>query len=228
MRAAGLRRDIAGDTWHVLRLCAAKPGLPFRAQTQSIITGTKKMKSIKLASAFALVVGLAAAGSAAADTGYITFKGAVNSSTCTISGIGGVSGSGADFTVVLPAVDLVELNTNKTAGLKSFGIQVGSPSDANCVINNGATISFDKGGYLDVLTGALTNGEAAGAQNTLVQLLDSTGKTLNLATGDTVTVSANAGGGPVQIGMQAQYYAPNGNATAGAVGTGVQYTVVYN
>jgi major type 1 subunit fimbrin (pilin) len=187
------------------------------------------MKSIKLASAVALVVvGLAAAGTAAADSGYITFKGAVNASTCTISGIGGVSGSGANFTVVLPDVDLVELNTNTTAGQKSFGLQVGSPSDPNCVINNGATLSFDKGGYLDILTGALTNGEAAGAKNTYVQLMDSTGKALNLAKGDTVTVSADASGGPVQIPLQAQYYAPKSDATAGAVSTGVQYTVVYN
>lgn len=188
------------------------------------------MKSIKLASAVALVVGLAAAGSAVADTGggYITFKGSVNASTCTISGVGGVAGTGANFTVALDPVDVAVLNTAGTANPKSFGVQVGSSSDPNCVIQNGATMSFEKTGYVDILTGALSNGDQNGAKDTYVQLLDSTGKALNLALGDTVAVSAVAGNGPVLVPLQAQYYTRTNQATAGAVATGVQYTVNYN
>ena len=73
------------------------------------------MKHIKLASAIAVIVGVAFAGSAAAanNSGTITFTGAVNDVTCTVKGGSGTDGGTGDFVVGL---DPAEANELATAG----------------------------------------------------------------------------------------------------------------
>jgi major type 1 subunit fimbrin (pilin) len=188
------------------------------------------MKSIKLASATAIALGLAFAGSASAQSGgTITFTGSVADATCTVSGGTGSDGGVGSFVVNLTEAAPADLATaGNVANAKQFNVVIGGAGQGSCVDGTIATMGFvPSSPQIDAATGALIN--VADAGNVQVQLLDggATGTAINLAAGSysaTATVGAT---NTAIIPFGAQYLA-TAAATPGLVRTAVLYTVNYN
>jgi major type 1 subunit fimbrin (pilin) len=184
------------------------------------------MKRIKLASAMALAMGIAFAGSAGAtNAGNITFTGSVNDPTCTVTGGFGTDKAATNFTVNLGAVDPGALPAGNVAGKADFEVDIGG---SNCTSGRVASMSFDKSSTLiDSTTGALKNDKPGGAANVLVQLLDENGAAIQLANDDykqDVRIQNNA----ATMKFSAQFLADGGDASAGVFETSVGYVVDYN
>jgi major type 1 subunit fimbrin (pilin) len=190
------------------------------------------MKHIKLASALVLVLGTAAVGfanAASSNGGTITFTGQVTDTTCTVTGGAGTNGGTGNFTVALASVSATALNAaGVTAGAKPFSVVIGGPGQGTCQDGKVATLTFDIASpQVDAKTGNLANALSGQATNTEIQLLDSTGNAINLAS-PTYSVSSPAiSNNTAQINLQAQYYA-TGAATPGEVSTSVVYNIAYN
>lgn len=190
------------------------------------------MKHIKLASALVVAMGIAAAGSVSAATsgGTITFTGQVTDTTCAISGGSGTTGGKDNFTVPLDPIAETTLNTQGNGNPHPFNMQINADNDSDCVAKT-ATFSFDVASQMiDPVTGALKNNTgAAYAQNTQIQLLNSSNQVINLADPASATLPVvNLTNNQGTISLIAQYLAPNKNASAGEVRTNVQYNVIYN
>lgn len=191
------------------------------------------MKSIKLASATAIALGLAFAGSASAQSGgTITFTGSVADATCTVSGGPGTDGGQGSFVVNLDEADPANLaaDGNTTEPLQ-FNVIIGGVGQGSCVDGTIAAMSFlSSSPQVDAATGALRNvvGDG-GAGNTQIQVLEggATGTAINLAAG-TYSVNATVANNTATIPFGAQYLAVGGAATPGLIRTAVLYRVTYN
>lgn len=188
------------------------------------------MKIIKLASALALVMGVASTAMAGTAGGTITFTGAVNDTTCTVSGGSGTNGGAANFSVALDTVDANVLNAaGITANPKAFNVTIGGSDQPTCTAGKIANMSFlPSSTQIDPTTGSLKNSLSGQATNVQIQLTDSTSAPINLATGGqtwSTTIGADNTG---TIAFNAQYQTVGGAATPGLVNTNVVYQVVYN
>ncbi|BDU18639.1 fimbrial protein [Dyella sp. GSA-30] len=189
------------------------------------------MKQIQLASAIALVMGLAVSSAASAMTtgGTITFTGVVTDATCTVKGGAGSDGGEGNFTVALEPVSATELPAaGATAKIKDFQVILGGPGQGTCENGKVARMSFlPSSPRIDPATGTLNNALTGEAGNTNVQVLDSTHAAIDLrdpANGVDFPAIAN---NTAVVDLAAQYYATNA-ATPGLVSTSVVYSVVYN
>jgi len=173
------------------------------------------MKTRILAIAAAAV--LLAQGAQASD-GTISFTGALQAATCTITG-------GGNQTVTLPTLATSTLAAaGATGGDTFFNIAVTGCTGGLTT----ATAYFEAGANVDSVTGRLKNTGAAA--NVQIQVLNGSGSVVNLAGATTVAQSTTAASLTSNAGTQsfiARYYA-TGATTAGAVTSSVTYSMVYN
>jgi major type 1 subunit fimbrin (pilin) len=182
-----------------------------------------------ISSALVAVFALSAVATASAQDGKITFDGSVSDSTCTVTG-GAGAGAGKDFTVSLPSVAKGTLATNGAfGGDTSFQVTVGGAGQTGCTDGKVASLRFDStSANINAATGRLVNKAATGAAaNVEVELYSAKGS-INLLT------NANTDGGGAAIASNTAKltygarYRATGAATAGAVNTFINYSVVYN
>ena len=190
------------------------------------------MKHIKLASAAALVMGVALAGTATAQTaagGTITFTGAVNDTTCTISGGSGTNSGTGNFIVALDPAQPADLaSAGAVAKPHAFSVVIGGPGQTSCTNGRVASMKYlVSSPQIDATTGALRNALAGEATNVQVQLRDSTG-VINLADPTYSVDSPQIADNTATIPFTAQYLAVGGAATPGLVSTSVVYGITYN
>jgi len=190
------------------------------------------MKHIKLASAAAIALGLAIAGSASAQTqlaGSIQFAGSVTDTTCIVQGGDGTNKASTNFKVTLDPTTVDELAAaGDTANATGFSVVLGGPGSGTCSVGTVASFAFDPNSQLlDKTTGRLNNGPANGAKNVQVQLLDGgpTGTPIDL---NNYSVNFPAlVNNQAEIKFGAEYYA-TAQTEAGQVLTDVLYVVNYN
>lgn len=190
------------------------------------------MKHIKLASAIALVMGVAVSGVAAAAAstgGTITFTGVVTDSTCTVKGGAGTDGGEGNFTVALDPVAATALPAaGATANPKPFEVIIGGPGQGTCENGKVATMSFlPSSPRVDPATGTLNNALTGEAGNTNIQLLDDKAVAIDLRDPANGVESPAIADNTAIIDLSAQYYA-TAAASPGLVSTSVVYSVVYN
>jgi major type 1 subunit fimbrin (pilin) len=179
------------------------------------------MKKGLLITAFAAATGLAMLAPAAnAADGTITFNGSITGQTCTVAS----SGGGSTFTVTLPKVSTSSLATaGSYAGRTLFTINLSACSPAT----GGAYVNFELGPNTDTATGGLRNAATGGATNVEVFLLDSTFAQVKVGTPVATPTYTPITAGAATLTYYAEYMAVNGAATAGAVTTNVDYSIVY-
>lgn len=172
----------------------------------------------KIAIAVAAVLGLGAAASAQAQSdGTITFNGEVLATSCAINA-GGTGG--ADATVTLPNVAENSLNTaGARIGDTPFSIVVGGTPQCS---QQNVQAYFHNRGNVNA-AGRLTN--TGNATNVDVVVLNSSHQDINLSN-NTNSQTVPIVGGTATLDFYGQYYA-TGQATAGSVNTGVEYSIVY-
>lgn len=188
------------------------------------------MKHIKLASAIAFVLGVAAVGTASASTGgTITLTGSVSDATCTVSGGTGTDGGTGNFNVALDQASLADVATAGTVSHnKPFQVMIGGPGQSSCAAGTVATMGFlPSSTQIDAATGALQNALASGAKNVEIQLADSVGTAIDLTTGATQMVTVATGATQATLDYSAQYL-PTAVGTSGLISTSVVYNVDYN
>jgi major type 1 subunit fimbrin (pilin) len=176
----------------------------------------KKLHILGVAISAALCVPIAAQ----ASDGQIDFKGALNTSTCTVT-----TPAGTNFSVTLPTLATSSLaSANTTAGTTPFSISVGG-----CTAKTTFTTFFESGTYTDPLTGRL-NTLAGGAGNVQLQLLNSDNTVINTAAGPTLqgvraaSVTGTPGVGTANFAVR---YFATGPTTAGTVTSAVTYSMTY-
>lgn len=185
------------------------------------------MKYIKTA---VLALSLAAAGSASADSGLITFVGSVSDSTCVVTGGSGSNGALGNFSVPLDPVKTTALNAAaKTAGRRVFEVVFSNGQGGTC-----ATAAITKAHFRFVGSSPSVNIDGRmknvlgfiGAENVDLQMLDESNAVINLTnhTRKDVTLATT---GPTAIKFGVQYYA-TGVATAGNVRSDVIYEASYD
>ncbi|WP_130390887.1 fimbrial protein [Cupriavidus agavae] len=172
----------------------------------------------------------AAASSAAADDGRITFTGSIASTTCVVTG-GGPTVTGAangNFTVGLPRVSVTSLNAaGERAGDTPFYIRL---SGASCTNGAVARVYFEpaQSTNINAATGNLKNATGTGrATRVEVGLLNSNRAAINMFN-DTPQTTRTIASNAAQFDYWAQYVATGGAATAGTVSTDVVYSIIYN
>jgi len=182
----------------------------------------------KLLLSAALVAGFGVAAlaprTAAAVDGTVTINGKVLAQTCTVEGktyqANGSLSTAANKTVPLPNVLAPALNAaGSTAGRTGFTIAV-----AGCDAGLSSVTTTFSGTGIDTTTGALTN--TAATNGVQVQLLDSSQNPITLTSSYNMPAVALVSGGAT-LQYYAQYYAKNGNATAGTVTSSVAFTLSY-
>ncbi|TSP10151.1 type 1 fimbrial protein [Cupriavidus campinensis] len=172
----------------------------------------------------------AAASSAAADDGRITFTGTISDVTCTVTGGGATvtAQSAGNFTVGLPRVSATALAANgERAGDTPFWMRL---SGTNCTNGKVASVYFEpaQSTNIDQATGNLRNATGTGrATRVQVGLLNGAKSVMNLFT-STPTSTATIANNAAQFDYWAQYVATGGAATAGTVSTDVVYSIIYN
>jgi major type 1 subunit fimbrin (pilin) len=184
------------------------------------------MKSILPAIAIVTggLLGVASFGAHAAD-GTITFTGSVSSSTCSINGI--AAGTQAPLPVTLQSAT--------TAALTAAGQTANTTNQSDMQFKltgctgpaTKAIAHFENGATVDQTTGNLMN--SGSATNVQIRLLNAQMQPINLVTSANNMSGANSVAivdGSATVGYFAQYYA-TGKATAGTVGSTVQYTMQY-
>jgi len=189
------------------------------------------MKQFVIAAAIALSLGAAASASAQTSAGgTITFTGAINDATCTVSGGAGTNGGTGNFAVSLDPVNADQLAAaGDIAAPKRFDVIIGGPGQGTCQDGKVATMSFlTSSTQIDPVTGALANALAGEATNVEIQLADGVlAAPINLADANNGTVATIANN-TATIPYFAQYLAVNGASTPGLVSTSVVYAVRYN
>ncbi|MGL4906958.1 MAG: fimbrial protein [Plesiomonas sp.] len=164
----------------------------------------------------------------AAD-GTITFNGEILSSTCTVSGVGGVGGG--DLSVSLPKIDATSLSgIGQTAGSTMFGIKVGAPGQAGCTNGAIASVNFEPGATVDTATGNLKNTAATSpAGNVQVSISNTDGSKINIGQANLNNkTSATISNNEAFLNYYAAYNTVGGAATAGKVQSSVMYSIAYN
>lgn len=175
------------------------------------------MKKIAIALAGALTLGAAASAHAQSD-GTITFTGEVLAASCAID----AGGSGAaNATVTLPNVAENSLNAaGARIGDTPFSIVVGS-AGSPCTQKNVQAYFHNRGNVN--AAGRLSN--TGDATNVEVVVLNADHQDINLSN-NTNSKIVPINSGTAQLDFFGQYYA-TGAAGAGAVTTGVEYSIVY-
>ncbi|MBV7484291.1 fimbrial protein [Bordetella sp. BOR01] len=165
------------------------------------------------------IAAMAVSSAAFAIDGTINFEGLISDVTCEIS----VNGATNNATVTMPSASIAALATaGSTAGVTPFNINL--TGCAGPTLNTAHT-HFEMGPSVDAITGHLNNvtGTAGNVQVQLLNALSAPIAVGRLNQGDTaVDISSGAG----TMSYFARYYA-TGPATAGTVGTRVDYTIQY-
>lgn len=163
----------------------------------------------------------------AADTGTITFNGAITDSTCNVS----IEGGGADATVTLPTVSASSLQTaGDDNGKTRFNMAL---SGCTGTALNTAKAFFQPGNTVDSSTGRLLNTDLTGAQFVSLQLRDgSDDSVINVGdqnqTGTSAIGYVDISSGSATLPYFVEYYAEASNAvTPGAVTSQVTYNLDY-
>lgn len=178
------------------------------------------MNKLALSAVATAVLGFAALaprGAAAVD-GTITINGQVIAQTCKVDNNG--IGAQDSVTVHLPSVLAPALSApGSVAGTTPFSIAISGCDSALQTVQT----SFS-GVNIDSTTGALLN--TASSNGVEVRLLDDGANPIALSNNYTApAVSLHGGGATLQYA--AQYYAKQGNVTAGQVSTSVAFTLSY-
>lgn len=188
------------------------------------------MKPTLLATAFVLAgAALALAPAAQAvqsPNGTINFNGRIVANSCVITVTGGsasTAGGAATGNVTLPTVYTTDLSTTgSVAGTTPFSISL---TGCDSSFTSAQTL-WVPGSNLSATGGRLKN---TGGSNVDVQLLNGSGTAMDLSQ-TTATAqgsqSANFSSGSATLNYSARYYASVA-ATAGAVNTSTQFTVIY-
>ncbi|MBO9356646.1 type 1 fimbrial protein [Bordetella petrii] len=168
----------------------------------------------------AAVAAMAVSSSAFAVDGTINFEGLITDVTCDIS----VNGATNNATVTMPSASIAALTSaGSTAGVTPFNINLKGCAGATLQT---ARTHFEMGPSVDAINGHLNNVTGT-AGNVQVQLLNSLLAPIPVGQvnqGDTaIDISSGAG----TMSYFARYYA-TGPATAGTVGTRVDYTIQYD
>lgn len=188
------------------------------------------MNKTLLSTAMVAALGFAAIGTASAADGKITFKGQIEDTTCTVAGGTGTDGGAQNFTVTLPTVSKLALDTaGDRAGDTPFSIVIGGSGQTGCTNGKVVKIKFEGAqSPVDAATGRLKNTVAAGNASVVqVGLLNDAKADINLVdntNSPTATIASNT----ATLNYWAQYYAPATGVTAGLVDTFAMYSVVYN
>jgi major type 1 subunit fimbrin (pilin) len=185
------------------------------------------MKKTLLSTAL-IAIAAAAAPSAFAADGKITFNGLVEDATCSITGGPGTNGGAQDFTVTLDSVSKTALDAaGKRAGDKAFSVQVGAAGQTGCTNGKIVSLSFEPAqSPVDAATGRLLN-DAGTAQFVQIGLLNAAKQDINLNDGSN-NPTATIVGNTATMDYFAQYYAAAAGVTSGTVDTFVMYSVGYN
>lgn len=185
------------------------------------------MKYIKLAAATAFVLGIAAAGSASADNGLITFTGSVTDGTCVVSGGAGTNQGQGNFTVALDPIGAADLaNAGAVGGRKNFHVVFSDGTGGPCAAAlTTAKFRFTPSPNVNT-NGRLNNiaGVNGRAENVELQLLD--GATAIDLTSHAAKDIALDPAAPTTAEFGVQYYA-TAAATAGGVLSDVIYEATY-
>lgn len=160
---------------------------------------------------------------AAASDGQINFTGTVLAQTCTVNG--NATGNPVVGNLALPDVQAATLvSSGAIAGATPFTIVINGCDSALSTV----ATQFS-GSNIDSATGNLKNTAAGGATNVQLQLLNSDKTVINLR-GATAAAqgskSAALVAGAATLAYIAQYRSL-GNASAGAVASNVQFTMIY-
>ncbi|MBN8737113.1 MAG: type 1 fimbrial protein [Xanthomonadales bacterium] len=189
-----------------------------------------KTKSTLLATALAVATGaLVLAPTAQAvqsPTGTINFNGRVVANSCVITVTGGsasAAGGAATGNVTLPTVYTTDLSTaGSVAGATPFSIAL---TGCDSSFTSAQTL-WTPGGNLSATGGRLKN---TSGSNVDVQLLNGSGTAMDLSKATAAaqgSQSVSFSSGSATLNYTAQYYASVA-ATAGAVNTSTQFTVIY-
>ncbi|MFP2768859.1 fimbrial protein [Oceanisphaera sp. KMM 10153] len=175
----------------------------------------------KIAIALSTAMALGAVSSANAQSGTINFTGNVTAVTCDVSFNGA---AGDSPTITLPTVATASLAAGSSAGKTPITVQIGG-SDAQCT-SGSVALELNPNRTAAVTDGRLNNTDASPAENVVVALRDSQDRLIDLsAPWSSERVDLGAGG--AELTFAGEYYAAGGNATAGGVTAGVQYTLNY-
>ncbi|BEO69132.1 fimbrial protein (plasmid) [Serratia marcescens] len=169
----------------------------------------------------ALATGLALTSAHAESQNTIRFQGEVNAQTCNVD-VNGASGSPV---VLLPTVSTGQLNTAKsTAGKTSFTINV---SGCQAPTSDKQSINVVLAGNNISTNGNL--GNTGTAKNVDLQLLDESGKAIDLSSGEAKIsgMQLEHGATSASQDFSVQYYTDIGNVSAGSVLGSVQYAISY-
>ncbi|MCF5722562.1 fimbrial protein [Pseudomonas syringae] len=160
--------------------------------------------------------------------GTITISGAIEGSTCTITGgAGPAPGSAADFAVTLDKVQASSLAAEgQTAAGKPFFIHIGGTA---CAASSVAVLFEPGSPSINPSTGNLRNtAPTSAATNVEVQIVDaSTNRPIDLRLGTSSTALPVPTGSTVTLPFLAQYVATGGTAGSGAFQTSVLYSVTF-
>ncbi|OUY08666.1 fimbrial protein [Acinetobacter populi] len=173
----------------------------------------------------AVISSLLFIGMAHANTGTITFNGALTSATCDVD----IAGA-ASPTVTLPTLSINQLTAAAaTAGTTGFTMSL-----SGCTGVDGKSVAafFELGATVDASTGRLINTASTdAATNVQLQILD-TDRTTPVAVGNTTQLSNNKftnfanGASSLELPYAVRYYA-TGATTAGNVNSSVVYSLIY-
>ena len=178
--------------------------------------------SMRLPATLALIL-LGAAGAAQAQSGDITFNGAVSTVTCEVSFDGVV---GNDATVSLPSIATNSLRSGQSGGRTPVVVRI-SGSDPVCSSDRLA-IALNTDRSANLLNGRLRNGVLGlgGGTNAVVGLRDAQDAPINLAGGAVLRPAASVGD-VAEFTFFAEYYADGQDAIPGAFQAPLCYTLNY-
>ncbi len=169
---------------------------------------------------------IAVAGTAVAADATITFKGAVDATTCTVTGGTGTDAAVGNFTVTLVPVALAELQAvGDVSRPTPFNIELTGPA---CTNDKKVQTKINISNPNINANGNLKNTAAAAdaAKNVELQLLNKSGVPINLKSTPLVadaTITKNK----AILEHKVQYVA-TGPATAGAVESTLTYSIQYD
>ncbi|WP_441602038.1 fimbrial protein [Cupriavidus basilensis] len=171
---------------------------------------------------------MASAPAAMAADGEITFSGQVLSTTCTITGGGGATGT-SNMTVKLPTVSVSSLGSSgDTAGRTPFSINLSGCTAGSTKVST----YFEAGNTVDQASGQINliddgSGKPVAA-NVRIRLLNNAQNPIvagaPVGTQNSQTVDLN--GGAASLQYYAEYVA-TGKATAGTADSRIQYSLNY-
>lgn len=179
-----------------------------------------RTSALRLPAALA-ILGMAAA--THAQSGTITFNGAVTSATCEVSFNGA---AGQDPTITLPTVSTASLRAGQRAGHTPVIVHI---SGADPVCSTGAVnMTLNTHRTASLINGRLRNTGAGigGGTNVVVGLRDARDRAVDLTSGVVVAGSPSVGGG-AEVTLAAEYFADGADAMPGNFQAPLEYTLAY-